>query len=46
VIALVCFFFARSMVVSRPRFLGQTIAELKRDVEGFQSAIKSEEPHR
>jgi len=29
---------ARNLVLSRPRFLSQTIAELRRDVEGLQRA--------
>jgi len=30
---------ARKMVLSRPKFLSQTIAELRRDVEGLNRAI-------
>jgi len=39
------FFAARDMVLNRPRFLSQTIAELKRDAEGLSRtmAIKKDE---
>jgi len=36
---LILFFVARNMIKHRPRFLGQTIAELRRDVEGLNRAI-------
>jgi uncharacterized membrane protein YqjE len=43
----VCFLFARSMIFNRPKFLSQTLAELRRDVEGLKHAValakKSEE---
>ncbi len=32
---------ARNMIFSRPRFLSQTIAELRRDVEGLNRSIAS-----
>ena len=32
---------ARNMIFSRPRFLSQTIAELRRDVEGLSRSIAS-----
>jgi len=32
---------ARNMIMNRPRFLSQTIAELRRDVEGLNRAIAS-----
>jgi uncharacterized membrane protein YqjE len=37
---------ARNMIASRPRFFSQTIAELRRDVEGLKRtmAAKKEEP--
>jgi uncharacterized membrane protein YqjE len=38
VIGLILFFVARNMILTRPRFLGQTIAELRRDVEGLRQA--------
>jgi uncharacterized membrane protein YqjE len=34
---------ARHWVVNRPRFLGQTLDELKRDVEGLHTALKPRE---
>ena len=40
VIAAGCFFYAKRVLFDRPRFLDQTLTELKRDVEGFQAAIK------
>jgi uncharacterized membrane protein YqjE len=39
-IALGLFLYMRNVLVNRPRFLEQTLTELKRDVEGFQTAIK------
>jgi uncharacterized membrane protein YqjE len=38
-IGLVLFFIARNMILSRPKFLSQTIAELRRDVEGLRRAV-------
>ena len=35
----VCFVIARNMILSRPRFLGQTLAELRRDVEGLKKSM-------
>ncbi len=32
-------FAARNMILSRPRFLSQTLAELKRDAEGLSRAV-------
>jgi uncharacterized membrane protein YqjE len=43
IIALISLLVARNMVVSRPRFLGQTLEELRRDVEGLHSALKPRE---
>jgi uncharacterized membrane protein YqjE len=34
---------ARSMILSRPRFLSQTLAELRRDVEGLRHAASTKE---
>ncbi len=39
IIGVVLFLIARSMIRSRPKFLSQTIAELRRDVEGLNRAI-------
>lgn len=36
---IVLLLIARNMVLNRPRFLSQTIAELRRDVEGLNRAI-------
>jgi uncharacterized membrane protein YqjE len=35
--------YAKSLLSGRPRFLNQTLTELKRDVEGLQMAIKPKE---
>ena len=35
--------YAWSLVVNRPKFLSQTLAELKRDAEGFQASIATKE---
>ena len=35
------FFFARNLILSRPRFLSQTLAELRRDVEGLRQAVST-----
>jgi uncharacterized membrane protein YqjE len=32
-------FAARQLILSRPRFLSQTLAELRRDVEGLRQAV-------
>ncbi len=34
---------ARHMVLTRPKFMSQTLAELRRDVEGLRAEIKSVE---
>ena len=39
VIGIVLFLVARNMVLTRPKFLSQTIAELRRDVEGLSRVI-------
>jgi uncharacterized membrane protein YqjE len=41
--SLILFFIARSMILSRPKFLSQTLAELQRDVESLRPATKTEE---
>jgi len=41
VVGLALFATARSMITNRPRFLSQTIAELKRDAEGLSKAMAS-----
>jgi uncharacterized membrane protein YqjE len=35
----ILFLIARNMIVSRPRFLAQTLAELRRDVEGLKKSM-------
>jgi len=40
-IGLIGILVARNMIFSRPRFLSQTIAELRRDVEGLNRSIAS-----
>ena len=40
-IGLIGILVARNMIFSRPRFLSQTIAELRRDVEGLSRSIAS-----
>ena len=40
IITVVSLVVARNMVLGRPRFLGQTLAELKRDVEGLQANLR------
>ena len=42
-VAITCAVIARNMILSRPRFLGQTLEELKKDVAGLQTAIKPTE---
>jgi len=37
-IGIVLFFVARNMILTRPKFLSQTLAELRRDVEGLRQA--------
>jgi uncharacterized membrane protein YqjE len=43
IIAAICAIVARNMVMSRPRFLGQTLEELRRDVEGLHTVLKPRE---
>jgi uncharacterized membrane protein YqjE len=40
IIAVVSLLVARKMILGRPRFLGHTLEELRRDVEGLHSALK------
>jgi uncharacterized membrane protein YqjE len=35
----VCLFVARDMIINRPRFLSQTLTELRRDVEGLTRSV-------
>jgi uncharacterized membrane protein YqjE len=46
VIGIVLLLIARHMILSRPRFLSQTLAELRRDAEGLRHAVtaKKDEP--
>jgi uncharacterized membrane protein YqjE len=44
IIALACLLYVRNVLHNRPRFLGQTLTELKRDAEGLQGAMKSKGP--
>jgi len=37
-IGIICFLVARNMILTRPKFLSQTLAELRRDVEGLRQA--------
>ena len=39
-VGLIALLAARNMIFSRPRFLGQTLDELKRDVEGLHTVLK------
>jgi uncharacterized membrane protein YqjE len=39
IIGVVLLLIARRMILSRPRFLAQTLAELRRDVEGLRHAV-------
>jgi uncharacterized membrane protein YqjE len=45
--AIACVLFARDLLLNRPKFLSQTLAELRRDVEGLRqaAAIKKSEVH-
>ena len=44
VIASVVFaLFARQMILNRPKFLSQTLTELKRDIEGLKPVHKTTE---
>jgi uncharacterized membrane protein YqjE len=40
IIGVVSLVIARNLIFNRPRFLGQTLDELKRDVEGLHTALK------
>jgi uncharacterized membrane protein YqjE len=46
IVGFVCVSIVRNMIASRPRFFSQTVAELRRDVEGLQRSMtsKQEEP--
>ena len=39
IVGLILLLVARNMITTRPQFLGQTIAELRRDVEGLNRAL-------
>jgi uncharacterized membrane protein YqjE len=39
-VGLIALAAARNMIFNRPRFLGQTMDELKRDVEGLHTVLK------
>ena len=41
VVAGACLFYAARLVLHRPKFLEQTLTELKRDVEGFKTSALS-----
>jgi uncharacterized membrane protein YqjE len=43
IIAAVSLIVARNMVVGRPRFLGHTLEELRRDVEGLHTKLQPRE---
>jgi uncharacterized membrane protein YqjE len=45
-IGIIAAMVARNMIVGRPRFLSQTLAELRRDVEGLRQVVatKQDEP--
>jgi uncharacterized membrane protein YqjE len=36
--AIFCIMIARDLIMNRPKFLSQTLAELRRDVEGLRAA--------
>lgn len=38
IVGVVLLFIARNMILTRPKFLSQTLAELRRDVEGLRRA--------
>ena len=42
--SVVLVFLARKMILDRPRFLSQTLAELRRDIEGLKPVNKPESP--
>jgi uncharacterized membrane protein YqjE len=39
IIGVVLLLIARNMILTRPKFLSQTLAELRRDVEGLRQAV-------
>jgi uncharacterized membrane protein YqjE len=39
--AFLCIMLARDLILKRPKFLGQTLAELRRDAEGLRAAATS-----
>jgi uncharacterized membrane protein YqjE len=39
-VGLIALAMARNMIFNRPRFLGQTLDELKRDMEGLHTVLK------
>ena len=41
VVGVVAAFIIRNMILTRPRFLSQTLAELKRDVESLKTAVNT-----
>jgi uncharacterized membrane protein YqjE len=41
IVGLILFFVARNMVLTRPKFLSQTLTELRRDVEGLRPPAKT-----
>ncbi len=43
IIGIISVFAARNMIMNRPKFLGQTLDELRRDVDSLQAAIKTKE---
>lgn len=43
VVGAILFLIAYNMVLTRPKFLSQTLAELRRDVEGLRNSIKKDE---
>ena len=43
IVALGAIFYGYRLVKNRPRFLGQTLDELKRDVEGFKPPEKTKD---
>ncbi len=40
---VICVLIVRHLILNRPRFLAQTLAELRRDVEGLQPETKTGE---
>jgi len=43
-VAIICALVVRNLVVNRPKFLGHTIAELRKDAEGLSKALTTEKP--